>query len=390
MHRTSTPLIILSFVLAAIAISATTSLAGAAGGFARTAATRTADAATTPAVPGPHVAAPPAMPSSEPALATMVGQLMVVGVPGRTLDDHTRDMLQAIRPGGIILYTRNFTSLAQVTTLIRDLQAFATTTGNPPYFIMVDEEPSGVSRFHLLDNVVTNGRVDWSAIQAGAAAMESAGITVDLAPLADLPVVANAFDARRVPMRTRSALRAFNDAFIQTLAEHHVFATLKHFPGAGMFVADPHHDKLDLPPDAASIAGSIELFESGIDAGAAFVMTNHAVYASIDPDHPATLSHRLITDVLRSQLKFKGIILTDDIEAMLAPVWHLDPAAVGAAALRAGDSMLMYAHNIEETASTTAALADIVAADPALVDTVRANYRLVLSVKAHGAGGNDE
>src|SRR5271157_1035462 len=143
-----------------------------------------------------------------------LGQNFVVGIPGPTLDAGTKTILQYIKPGGIVLYYRNFQSPEQLTKLISDLQQVAEETTNHDYFIMIDEEPGGAERLGLFQNVFAFGEPNWTHIEHDVAVMQKLGITVDLAPVADFPFNGDSFIAERVPAHTVSTLTTFDSGFI--------------------------------------------------------------------------------------------------------------------------------------------------------------------------------
>jgi len=310
-----------------------------------------------------------------------LGQNMVVGIPGPTLDNSIKNLLHKIKPGGIVLYRRNYQSDEQFKSLIHQLQVIANQDSGVPYFIMVDEEPDGASRLNLLTNVFTLGLPDWGKINAGMSKMANLGVTVDLAPVVDYPFNQDSFISNRVPTNNLSELKAFSKTFIKLLAQHNIAATLKHFPGAGVFVQDPHKTVIDGYVQQDFFNQSISLFKNGIDAGAQFVMTNHAIYSNVDPINPATLSGPILTGILKQQLGFKGIIITDDIEDMLAPIYNIEPADAGVRALKAGDTMIMYGQSLGPTLDTFKKIEASVEKDQDLERIVKNNYQQIIDFK---------
>jgi len=310
-----------------------------------------------------------------------LGQNMIVGIPGPTLTESIKNILHKIKPGGIVLYRRNYQSDGQFKSLIQELQAIAQEDSGVPYFIMLDEEPDGASRLDLLTNVFTLNLPDWRAIDGGISKLENLGVTVDLAPVTDYPFNEDSFIKKRVPTDNLSDLKAFNQTFIGLLKKHNILATLKHFPGAGVFVEDPHKVIPNGYVNEDYFNQSLSLFKSGIDAGAQFVMTNHAIYENIDPVSPATLSYPILTGLLRKKIDFKGIIITDDIEDMLAPVWKIDPADAGVRALEAGNTMIMYGQSLDPNMDTFTKIKQRVESDKELKSIVEQNYIKIISLK---------
>jgi beta-N-acetylhexosaminidase len=312
----------------------------------------------------------------------LLGQNFIVGIPGKTLDEETKKFLQQIKPAGIILYSRNYQTYDQFKNLIIELQEFAKDTTGYNYFIMIDEEPGGATRLNLFKNVFDFGFPEWDRIEKDIKEMASVGISVDLAPLADFPFHENTFIKRRIPAHNPEALTDFNKKFISLLHENHILATLKHFPGMGVFVDDPHKKLPHVSTDQKIIYESIKLFKNGIDAGADFVMTGHAVYDDIDPNIPATLSKKITTGILRNNLGFKGLVITDDLSDMPFIIdKKLNLVEATAESLKAGHNLVIFSHNPNKTLNVFLKLLQRLENDPELKSVVEENYRKVISFK---------
>jgi len=188
-----------------------------------------------------------------PSTDFVLGQNFVVGISGKTLDDETKKFLQQIKPAGVILYSRNYQTRNQLKNLIAELQEFAKNTSDYHYFIMIDEEPGGATRLNLFKNVFDFGFPEWDQIEKDIKEMASVGINVDLAPLADFPFNEDTFIKKRIQAHTPAALTDFNKKFIALLQENHISATLKHFPGMGVFIDDPHKNFRMLAPIKKSL-----------------------------------------------------------------------------------------------------------------------------------------
>lgn len=311
----------------------------------------------------------------------LLGQNFIVGIPDTSLNKTSKDILHEIKPGGVVLYRRNFESSEQFKLLIQELQMIAQEESGVPYFIMLDEEPNGASRLDLLKDTFTLGLPDWGSINTGIEVLADLGITVELAPVVDFPFNEDSFIRKRVPVDTPQNLMAFNNTFIELLAQNNISATLKHFPGAGVFVEDPHHAVPKGYVEKDFFDQSLSLFESGIKAGADFVMINHAIYENIDTENPATLSQNIVTGLLREQLGFKGLIITDDIEDMLSPIWGLEPADAGVRALKAGNTMIMYSHDLSETLKTYKKIFIATKTDNDLREKIQSNHNQIVDFK---------
>lgn len=317
-----------------------------------------------------------------PSTDFVLGQNFVVGISGKTLDEETKKFLQQIKPAGIILYSRNYQTRDQLKNLIAELQEFAKDTSGYHYFIMIDEEPGGATRLNLFKNVFDFGVPEWGQIEQDIKEMTSVGINVDLAPLADFPFNEDTFIKKRIQAHTPEALTDFNKKFIVLLQENHISATLKHFPGMGVFIDDPHKKLPYVSTDQKIIDESITLFKEGIDADVNFVMTGHAVYDDIDPDIPATLSKKITTDILRKNLGFEGLAITDDLSDMPFIIGReIDLVEATVESLKAGHNLVIFSHNPNKTLSVFEKLLQRLQDDQELKSVVEQNYRKVVFSK---------
>lgn len=317
-----------------------------------------------------------------PSTDFVLGQNFVVGIFGTTLNEETKKFLQQIKPAGVILYSRNYQTRDQLKNLIIELQEFAKTTTGYYYFIMIDEEPGGATRLSLFKNVFDFGMPEWDQIEKDIKEMASVGINVDLAPIADFPFNEDTFIKKRIQAHNPSALTDFNKKFIALLQENHISATLKHFPGMGVFVDDPHKKIPYVSTDQKILDESIKLFKNGVDAGADFVMTGHAVYDDIDQNVPATLSKKITTDILRDNLGFKGLAVTDDLSDMPFIVGReINLIGATAESLKAGHNLVIFSHNPNKTMEIFEKLLQQLENNQELKSVVEQNYRNVIFFK---------
>jgi beta-N-acetylhexosaminidase len=259
-------------------------------------------------------------------------------------------------PTGATNPTTNVESPEQVRRLTTGLQAAARRMpGGAPLMIGTDQEYGVVTR-------VTNGVTMLpSAMAAGAAAqpalteaawqaageeLAAMGITVDFAPVADtLGPPANTVIGSRAFGASAPANAQQVTAAVRGLESAGVAAGLKHFPGHGHTSGDSHQV---LPvvsqSKAAWTAQDLPPFQAGVDAGAGVVMSGHLDVRALDKGVAATFSHKIMTDVLRTQLKFTGVAITDAMNMPPAKKWPAGEAAVRA--LNAGNDMLLMPPDI--------------------------------------------
>jgi len=316
-----------------------------------------------------------------PPLEEMLGQNFIVGFDGKELTDEIRFFLTQIKPAGIVIYRRNIEDSEQITQLLADLQEIAIETTGSLYFIMIDEEPDGASRMGLLKNCCPLGSPYWKKIDQDVKILSSFGFNTELAPVVDFPFNPQSFMRQRVPVKTTQELMSFNHTFIDILHAHGMFATLKHFPGMGAFSTDPHLAIPDQEISKETFQQSLDLFQHGIDAGADFVMTAHAVYGHVDSTYPATLSQAIITELLKEEMQFQGLIVTDDLSdmALSCNQWTLDE--LGELSLLAGHHLILYSHKLSRTAEIFQYILQKCSQDELLFEQVQQNYMDVVAFK---------
>ncbi|XVU23325.1 glycoside hydrolase family 3 protein [Actinoplanes sp. CA-054009] len=223
--------------------------------------------------------------------------------------------------GGVALFARNVESPAQVAALTAQLRA-----ERPDVLVAIDEEAGDVTRFESRlgssrPGNLALGAIDDAALTEAVARdlgddLARAGITLDYAPDADVnsnpgnPVIGvRAFGAEAQLVARHSA------AFVRGLQAAGVAACAKHFPGHGDTSVDSHHDVPLIDRDRQQLADcELVPFRAAIEAGVQVVMTGHLLVPAYDKELPATLSRRILTDLLRQELGFEGLIVTDGIE----------------------------------------------------------------------------
>jgi beta-N-acetylhexosaminidase len=286
-----------------------------------------------------------------------VGQLMMIGFDGTTCDAELRHMITDFHIGGVILFARNVESPEQVARLTNELQKTAIASGHPGLLIAIDQEGGRVARlteatgFTEFPSAMAIGATGDPAnarrmASAMAAEMRAVGINVDFAP--DLDVNNNPSNP---VIGTRSfgsdpaAVASYGIAFARGLQESGVLAFGKHFPGHGDTGVDSHIDLPRVPHDRTRLE-DVELFpfKAAIQADFAGIMSAHVTFPAIDPAPgvAATLSRPVLTGLLRAELGYNGLIVTDSLE-MGALEAHGYPPPIGAPlALAAGADILLF------------------------------------------------
>ena len=293
-----------------------------------------------------------------------LGPLMI-DVAGTSLTSEDRDALSHPLIGGVILFTRNFESIEQLTELVREIRAVRT----PALLVAVDHEGGRVQRFRrdftVLPAMRLIGRgydMDKQAArelarQCGwlmAAELLAIGIDLSFAPVVDLDYGASTVIGDRAFHRDATIVAETAIAFMHGMRDAGMAATAKHFPGHGAVVADSH---VALPVDRRAyvdIADDMHPYRRLIDNGLPAVMMAHVVYEQIDP-LPASFSKRWIQGELRGQLGFSGAVFSDDLTMEGASIIG-DMPARARTALAAGCDMVPICNNRPGALATLAAL----------------------------------
>lgn len=296
-------------------------------------------------------------------MPTHWGQLFMVGLPGPEMDETARWLIQDLRVGGIILFQRNIVEPAQVAALLRHCQEAAMAAAGCPLWIAIDQEGGPVQRlrrpFPEMPSAHQFGSLgDLAAVQAAAqqvgSALRALGITINLAPVLDVPRNPDCPLWQRAYSSDPEQVAAFGLAAIQGYRAGGVLPVAKHFPGLGATRLDSH---LDLPTAAVGEEErqrDLLPFRRVIAAGVPGIMVAHVVVPEWD-DRPASLSAIAVQQILRQKLGFNGLVFTDDLEmGAIQKHYPLDRAAVLAAT--AGHDVLLICEQSQHVEAALAAL----------------------------------
>jgi beta-N-acetylhexosaminidase len=317
-------------------------------------------------------------------LEQQVGQLIVLSFSGTTPPAYVRDALRERQVAGVILFGGNITSPAQLRELTRVLRR----AGGRP-IVAVDQEGGEIRRVPWAPPVasaaeqVAAGTVRSEAEAAGRA-LRSAGVTVSLAPVADVPSVAKSALARRAFSRdTAVAIRAIEDA-VRGWRSGGVAATAKHFPGLGGAGVNTDRAGVTIRRSRAAL-GAVDLppFEAAIRSGVPLVMVGHARYPALDRLRIASQSLPIIEELLRDELGFRGVVVTDSMEAR-ASLATGGITRVSARAIRAGADLLLLTGK-GSYAPVYRHLLELAKSSPAFRERVRESATRVLALKRRGA-----
>lgn len=333
--------------------------------------TREASSNPAPSDPSPE-SADPTLQSllSQMTLHEKICQMLVVtpesitGVEAVTAaGDTTKKALQAMPVGGILYSKPNLRSKDQVKTMLENTQSYSAI----PLMFTCDEEGGRVNRLMstvnttmigpMLDYKDQGAETAYNNARTIASDMSALGFNADMAPVADVwsnpenTVIgdrAYSDDFRQAAVLVASAVEGFHAGGAAT--------ALKHFPGHGDTSEDSHYGAVFITKTLEEIREKELLpFQAGIQAGSDMVMIGHLILSDID-DQPAPFSHKIVTELLRQELGFDGVIITDGLQMKAMTDFYSD-GEIACSAVKAGVDMLLCPANPEEAA---AALEDAV------------------------------
>jgi len=308
---------------------------------------------------------------SPSALRRQIGQLLIAGFNGHQLSPELRSLAREFGLGGVILFARNIAEPEQVAEV-----AFEASRLMPelPAWVSVDQEGGRVARlkapFTEWPPMATLGRSGDLRLaerfaRALALELKSVGITLDYAPVLDIhtnpknPVIGD----RALAGKAEEVAR-LGAAIVRTLQAEGIAACGKHFPGHGDTSVDSHLELplVEHPPERLREVEFLP-FKAAIEAGVATIMTAHVLVPSLDEHRPATLSAHVVTDLLRNELRFEGVILSDDLEMKAVAAEYAVPDSAVLAIEAGCDGILICSGDRDTQAAALEALVHAVEAD---------------------------
>ena len=315
-----------------------------------------------------------------------LGQMVMIGIQGTKVDDDSLYMLNQYHMGGVILLDRNMKSPEQVKQLTSDLQAQS--NEKVPLFIGIDEEGGDVVRMAekltpppSQKEIGATGDIEQAKTWAikTAKSLKEMGINVNFAPVADVgsnDKRSYSTDANTVIDFVRAATKGYQ--------QENIIYSLKHFPGIGKGKVDSHIDSssIDVVKEVL-MTEDILPFKTIIDENEPndyFILVSHLKYPALDEEYPASLSSKIMTDLLRNELGYKGIIITDDME-MGAVANHNDFRSIGVNAVKAGADIVLVCHEYEHQQEVYLGLLDAVNNGEISQERIDESIKRIIKVK---------
>jgi beta-N-acetylhexosaminidase len=275
-------------------------------------------------------------------LRRQVGQLVVMRYNGPRLPGYVPSALRAGRATGVILFKENIASRAAITADVRRLQRAARGSA----LVATDQEGGRIRNLPWAaprrgQRAVTSAERARAAARAAGRDLRAAGVNVNLAPVADVASArGSAMRGRTFPGNAES-VAALTAAAVRGYAGTRVAATVKHFPGLGAATENTDFAPVTLARSPRElIADDLPPFRAAIKAGVGLVMASHAVYPSLDEDAIASQSRYVLQRLLRERLGFRGVVVTDSLEAE-AVTARAGPGEAAVRSVRAGADLIL-------------------------------------------------
>jgi beta-N-acetylhexosaminidase len=328
----------------------------------------------------------------------MIGGLFMVGLPGMELDGSTRALVREHGVNDFILFKRNVQDPEQLKRLCRDLVLVCAEAGLPAPLIAIDQEGGTVARLkaphfsEFADARVLAADDRAEELLAGyartcARELLAAGVNMNLAPVLDVcPAGQGLVMERRSLGDDPERVARLGALVIGEMQGQGLAACAKHFPGLGAVTLDPHQVRPVISRSRSALeCDDLPPFQAAMAAGVAAIMTSHTVYPHLDRDNPATLSAKILSGLLRRDLAYNGLVITDDLE-MGAIEKEGSVAEAALAAFLAGADMLLIC---EDHAKVLAAWEAVRSAAAGLISPHRLQMSLarIAAVRARFARG---
>lgn len=323
------------------------------------------------------------------SLKRKIGQMLMAGFPSPCVDEQAKRMVEDFNLGNFVLFARNFVDYAQTGKMCGELSRLAWEKNGVAPIISTDQEGGSTCRT-VEGAALFTGPMASTAAEADtrylgrncADVLSALGVNTDLAPVVDV---------NSNPMNPIIGTRSFGDTadrvkkyclpMLEGMREGGVLATVKHYPGHGNVNCDSHIGLPNNPADSSELYSvDFEPFKAAFAAGADALMSCHVVFNSIDPDSPATVSKRIMTGLLRDEMGFTGIAMTDCLEmGAIAGTYGTGEGAVRA--IEAGCDVLCISHTYKAVSEAANAIYAAVESGRLTEERIDLSYERIMRVK---------
>ncbi|MDR2750632.1 MAG: glycoside hydrolase family 3 protein, partial [Clostridiales bacterium] len=330
-------------------------------------------------------------------LRQQIGQMIFAGVPvADEVDDKTYHLIRAYDIANFCLFGHNIVSIPQTCALCNELAELCAGCNGVMPLIIADQEGGAVSRAKMegalfpgamalaaaYDHKEDGAEIANSIGHLGGLVIKALGINTNDAPVLDVNInPSNPIIGTRSFSDDPRVVSKFGIAQLKGMKEAGVLSVVKHYPGHGGVSTDSH---LNLPENKATRETLAQTewkpFKEAFEAGAEALMTCHVRFPNIDPDMPATLSPKIMTQLLRVEHRFRGLAITDCLEMdAIRSKWSPGEAAI--LAVEAGCDMLTFSHSFEGPMEAAKALFDAVTSGRIPRRRIEASVRRIMAAK---------
>lgn len=317
---------------------------------------------------------------------------MIIGIAGQSLTADEKKFIVDNNIGGIVLMGRNVGEPKQVHALCSEIQSLRhKTVDKTPFFIGIDMEGGRVARLKTpftqwpplkMLGDLDNATVTFHFSNKMGIELQAVGINLNFAPCVDIFTnPKNTVIGDRSISTDPEMVAKHASALVRGYIKSNVLSCVKHFPGHGNTLLDSHEElpveDLDMPRlDSVELVPFKRSFKARVD----MVMTSHILFKNIDPEWPATLSEIFLKKILRDQCRYRGLIVTDDLD-MKAMVKHYDRKAIPVRALQAGADLLLYCNEPASPPLAIEGIIEAIAQGQLTKANLEASYKRILDLK---------
>lgn len=323
------------------------------------------------------------------SLEEKVGQMIFAGIEGSTISEQARQVISRDKVGGVILFKNNLIDVQQTVSFLNELKT-ESMNNKVPLFLGVDEEGGRVTRLPGINKFPTsleignqnNEKLSYDIGVLLGTALKTFGFNLNFAPVIDVnsnpnnPVIGDRSFGDKPSIVGKLGVQTMKGMQSQS-----VIPVVKHFPGHGDTSVDSHKE-LPVIHKSKEDLQSLELipFKGAIDDGADMVMVGHILLPSLDAKFPSSMSAQIVTNLLREEMGFNGVIITDDM-TMNAIVNNYDIGYSAVEAVKAGNDIVMVAHNYNNVKTAVDTLLQAVRKGEISEERINSSVIRILSLK---------
>ena len=331
------------------------------------------------------------------SLDDKIGQLFIVGFDGQLINDEIINLVKNEKVGGLIYFSRNIIDSNQIVNLNNEIKSIE---NDIPLFISIDEEGGIVSRVpEEYAKIPSSGYIgefndenlSYNVGRIIAKELKGLGFNMDFAPVLDINSNPNnTVIGERALGNNSDIVSRLGIKTMEGLRDGGIISVVKHFPGHGDTDIDSHYG-LPIVTKTLEELNGLEFipFKNAIDNGADVVMVSSIILSYVESEYPATMSRKVINDILRESLNFEGVIATDDMTmAAITNNYNLTDAVIKS--IDAGSDLVLVCHGYEEILNSISAVKEAVINNILSEDKINKSVYRLLKLKEKYSIKNDK